>query len=260
MYLWNVDGSELHRWEVQSRIQDMGILPDGKRMVVVNSDRNLKVFDVFSRRELFTLPESDAVTSLHVSQLREEVLVNIAQQVSSSQHAPSVRLWDIAARRVTQRYLGHFQSRFIVRSCFGGPREEFVVSGSEDAQVYIWHRHYGSLLEVLAGHSASITSVCWLNSCSYGCSPTTWLVSASDDHTLRVWSSSMSIEEHRVEAVDADTEVDDMNGPAEPEIEAVPEPLGLEDITESPNVLRRRTSHGVDHASDTTHADEEVLG
>lgn len=266
IYLWHVDGSEVHRWEVQSRVQDIGISYDGTRMVVVNSDRNLKVFDVSSRRELFSLPENDAVTSVHMSQLREDVLVNIAQQVSSSQHAPVIRLWDIAARRVTQRYIGHFQSRFVVRSCFGGPREEFVVSGSEDAQVYIWHRHYGSLLEVLAGHSASVTSVCWLNSPSFGCSATSWLVSASDDHTLRVWSSSMSIEEHRVDVgiARAEEAEEALDALAEPEVEAAVEPLGVQDAIESPDAMQQQAPHSnrhslVHHEPETEQVEEETM-
>jgi len=204
IYLWDVDGTELHHWEIPSRIQDVGVTHDGQRMIVVNSDRNIKVIDISSRRELFALPESDAVTSICVSSLREEVLVNIAQQVSTSQQAPVIRLWDLQARHVAQRYLGHFQGRFVVRSCFGGPREEFVVSGSEDAQIYIWHRHYGSLLEVLPGHAATVNAVCW--PCSTNCRArgverddsdfvTHYLISVSDDHTVRVWGPKPAIED-----------------------------------------------------------------
>eukprot|EP00913_Durusdinium_trenchii_P032571 g30493.t1 len=66
----------------------------------------------------------------------------------------------------------------------GFPEEqEMVVSGSEDAQVYIWHRHYGSLLQVLAGHSATVNTVCWVRAEK----DNAWLISASDDGTLRVW-------------------------------------------------------------------------
>merc|ERR1719188_2566362 len=164
---------------------------DGTRMLVVDSNRNLKVFDIPSRRELPSLPESDAVTSVCSSRLREEVLVNIAQQVSTLQQGPVIRLWDLASRRVVQRYLGHFQGRFVVRSCFGGPHEEFVLSGSEDAQVYIWHRHYGSLLHVLPGHASTVNAICWAQGQDES-GP--WLVSASDDHTLRVWSADPNCE------------------------------------------------------------------
>jgi len=190
LHLWHVDGTELWRWELQSRVQDVGISCDSSQMLVVDSDRNLKVFDIDSRRELPGLPESDAVTSVCASQLREEVLVNVAQQVSSLLQGPVIRLWDLAARRVTQRYLGHSQGRFVVRSCFGGPREEFVFSGSEDAQIYIWHRHCGSLLGVLPGHGATVNSVCWTSALYEGGSThSPWLVSASDDRTLRIWAS-----------------------------------------------------------------------
>ena len=182
--LWSIDGTELHRWELANRVQDLCVPPSGQHVLVVDSDRGLKVLDVASRRELPPLPEGDAVTSVCASALREQVLVNIAQQVCGTQQGPMIRLWDLAARRVVQRYLGHAQSRFVVRSCFGGPREEFVFSGSEDHHVYVWHRHYGSLLQVLEGHSGTVNCVTWTR----GRSKAGALISASDDQTLRVWS------------------------------------------------------------------------
>ena len=57
---------------------------------------------------------------------------------------------------MVQKYCGHHQGRFVVRCCFGGPEERFVVSGSEDSQVYIWHRYFGSLLEVIPGHASTV--------------------------------------------------------------------------------------------------------
>ncbi|CAK8987642.1 Persulfide dioxygenase ETHE1 homolog [Durusdinium trenchii] len=183
IFLWNIDGALLHRWELSCRIQDLAVTKDGSRLLVVDSEKSVKVFDLQSRNALVALPESDAVTSICVSRLRDELLVNVAQHVSALSEGPAIRLWDLSNRRVLQRYLGHFQSRFVVRSCFAGDREEMVVSGSEDAQVYIWHRHYGSLLQVLAGHSATVNTVCWVRAEK----DNAWLISASDDGTLRVW-------------------------------------------------------------------------
>lgn len=198
--LWKTDGTLLHKWELSCRIQDLASTKDGSKLLVVDSDKGVKVFDVQSRNAMISLPESDAVTSICVSRLRDELLVNVAQHVSALQEGPAIRLWDLSSRRVLQRYLGHFQSRFVVRSCFAGDREEMVVSGSEDAQVYIWHRHYGSLLQVLAGHSATVNTVCWVRGAD---KDTAWLISASDDGTLRVWGSEEEYREMPPEAVEA---------------------------------------------------------
>ena len=42
-----------------------------------------------------------------------------------------IHLFDLKARRVIRRYMGQRQGQHIIRSCFGGPDSNFVVSGSE---------------------------------------------------------------------------------------------------------------------------------
>jgi WD40 repeat protein len=123
--------------------------------------------------------------------------------------------------RAPCRYIGHKQDRFVIRSAFGGEDDAFVLSGSEDSQIYIWHRQGGQLLkvaplasnplplfrrppqpsyhkyvplrvrnsvltappcaQVLPGHSRSVNSV--------SCSPMhpNIFASASDDHTVWIW-------------------------------------------------------------------------
>ncbi|CAJ1335932.1 unnamed protein product [Effrenium voratum] len=231
--LWEIDGTLLHRWELNCRIQDLAATKDGSRLLVVDSDKSLKVFDVHSHSALPCLPESDAVTSICVSRLRDELLVNVAQHVSALHEGPAIRLWDLGSRRVLQRYLGHFQSRFVVRSCFAGDREEMVVSGSEDAQVYIWHRHYGSLLQVLAGHSATVNTVCWMRGSS---GVGAWLISASDDGTLRVWGSEAEEPEAEVEAPTPTSGLQEQRReepPPSPRGAAITRPTLLEDDSET---------------------------
>mmetsp|Transcript_35390 Transcript_35390/g.87958 ORF Transcript_35390/g.87958 Transcript_35390/m.87958 type:complete len:620 (-) Transcript_35390:32-1891(-) len=182
IYMWNLnDPTEEQQWMFSSRIQDVAVTSDGKKMLVVTSEKSIKVIDLHSKRELFSLPESDPVTSVTVSSIADQVLVNISHQT------PVIRLWDLTERRIVQRYRGHYQGRFVVRSCFGGPQETYVISGSEDTQVYIWHRHFGSLLEVLQGHAATVNCIAWPPN-----SP--WMLTASDDQTLRVWSTKPTIE------------------------------------------------------------------
>ena len=137
-------------WSTTAKVQDVAVSHDFLKIIAVNADKNLKVIDTANKRESFTIPEGDAVTSICGSKLRDEVLVSISSQ------PPQIRLWSLSEKRVLQRYSGHQQGRFVVRTTFGGGREQFVCSGSEDSQIYIWHRQFGTLLEVLEGHSSTV--------------------------------------------------------------------------------------------------------
>ena len=93
-----------------------------------------------------------------------------------------IRVWDLLDTVVLQRYRGPRCGRFVIRSSLGGFDQNLIASGSEDSQIYIWYRRTGELLRVLGGHSASVSSIAW--SPKHPC----LLASASDDHTVRLWS------------------------------------------------------------------------
>lgn len=89
---------------------------------------------------------------------------------------------DLRDGTIIRRFQGHDHGEFILHSCLGGELENYVISGSEDGQIYIWHRDTGSLVSVLSGHGAgSVNAVAW-----------NWkrpgmFASASDDRTVRIW-------------------------------------------------------------------------
>ena len=146
------------------------------------------------------LDEKSSVTSLSFSADGGSLLVNLARSHEIARdHSRSheitgsllvnlasdeVHAWDIhdhRACRVVHKYRGRKYNRYTIRAAFGGVNDAFVASGSEDSQVYIWHRHSAALLEVLPGHSGTVNAVAW--------SPTDphMFASCSDDHTVRVW-------------------------------------------------------------------------
>uniref|UniRef100_A0A2P2MMW9 Putative WD repeat-containing protein C343.04c n=1 Tax=Rhizophora mucronata TaxID=61149 RepID=A0A2P2MMW9_RHIMU len=120
------------------------------------------------------IEEEEMITSFSLSKDNKFLLVNLVNQ--------EIHLWSIEGDpKIVCKYKGHIRTRFIIRSCLGGFEQSFVASGSEDSQVYIWHRGTGELLLALPGHSGAVNCVSW--------SPANlhMLASASDDRTIRIW-------------------------------------------------------------------------
>lgn len=119
------------------------------------------------------LAEVGPATSLCLSSDDRYLLVNVVDEI---------HLWDLHRAQLQHRYRGHTQGRFAVRSAFIGDSESLIACGSDDSQVYVWHRHSGTLLQALPGHAGAINAVAWNTSSSM-------LATASDDHSIRVWTA-----------------------------------------------------------------------
>jgi WD40 repeat protein len=187
IYMWHLDGRCIKNWK-GSRINDLAISRSGKWMVSISNEKKFQLYDLVKDAEL-AVQEQESIISLCLSKHSDLLLVNLQNQ--------KIHLWDLNDFFASQgtaplptepirRYRGQHekQGRYVIRSCFGGSNETFVVSGSEDSQVYIWHQQKGELLKVLSGHSGTVNAVTWNPTDPYT------FASASDDHSIRIWGTS----------------------------------------------------------------------
>ncbi|KAK8951332.1 hypothetical protein KSP39_PZI003175 [Platanthera zijinensis] len=177
--MWDLDGEEIESWEGQRMIKtsDLAITGDGNQIISLCKESSILVLDRESKVEK-TIEEKHTITSFSLSKDDKFLLVNLVNQ--------EIHLWEINGHpRLVTRYKGHKRSRFVIRSCFGGFEQSYVASGSEDSQVYIWHRGTGNLIAALPGHAGAVNCVSW--------NPVIpqMLASASDDHNIRIWGGSM---------------------------------------------------------------------
>nr|XP_016486134.1 PREDICTED: WD repeat-containing protein 26-like [Nicotiana tabacum]XP_016486135.1 PREDICTED: WD repeat-containing protein 26-like [Nicotiana tabacum] len=184
--MWDLEGQELECWKGHriSRIADLGITSDGKHMVSVCKDNMILLFGLESKAERI-IQEDQTITSFELSADNRYVLVSLWNQ--------EIHLWYIEGSvKLVAKYKGHKRSRFVVRSCFGGLDQSFIASGSEDSQVYIWHKCSQALLATLAGHSGTVNCVSWNPANPH------MLASASDDRTIRIWGLNQANMKHNV--------------------------------------------------------------
>ncbi|KAK6142342.1 hypothetical protein DH2020_022690 [Rehmannia glutinosa] len=173
--MWDLEGKELECWKGQRtvRIADLGITTDGKELITVCKENTILLFNWETKSEKF-IEENQNITSFALSEDRKFLLVSLWNE--------ELHLWNIDdCPKLVAKYKGHKRSRYVVRSCFGGLEQSFIASGSEDSQVYIWHRLSGELVLTLAGHTGAVNCVSWNPANPH------MLASASDDRTIRIW-------------------------------------------------------------------------
>ncbi|CAL0317516.1 unnamed protein product [Lupinus luteus] len=173
--MWELDGKEAESWKGQKtlKISDLEMSGNGEEIISICKDNAVLLLNRETKDERF-IEEYQPITSFSLSKDNKFLLVNLLNQ--------EIHLWNIEGDpNLVGKYKGHRRTRFIVRSCFGGLKQGFIASGSEDSQVYIWHRSSGELIEALPGHSGSVNCVSWNPANPH------MLASASDDHTIRIW-------------------------------------------------------------------------
>lgn len=110
-------------WKGGFRVQDCAISPDGRRLVVADTDAKIHVFDFRTYEEDYCLSFPSMPTSVAISRDSKHMLVNLREG--------QIQLVDMETAAVVQRFTGQGQAVYVIRSTFGGAAENFVVSGSE---------------------------------------------------------------------------------------------------------------------------------
>lgn len=175
-----VSGVVQQVWRIQ-RVQEVLVAKQGRYVLATTSERKVRVYDLEAEAE-FSIAECETLISMSLSSDSRYLLVNLTNQ--------NIHLWDLGRGPAIQvpsmpcaSYVGpqEKQSRFVVRSCLGGLGEKFVLSGSEECKVYVYHRRTGELLAALEGHSGTVNAVSW--------NPADPLMfaSASDDKSIHIW-------------------------------------------------------------------------
>ncbi|CCG83321.1 WD domain protein [Taphrina deformans PYCC 5710] len=190
--LYDDKGGIIHVWETE-RIYDVKVSNDGKYVIAISTESGLYIFDLETKDRLALLHTDFELTSLNISKDSRRMIISCSPKVpkgrsgSPKAQTMEVQEWSIPDLNLLRKVTGQKQGEFVIRSCYAGELEQFILSGSEDSDVYLWHRKSGTLLEQIKGHSKIVGAVAW--------NPTApqW-ASASDDRTVRIWEVGTDVD------------------------------------------------------------------
>eukprot|EP00831_Metopus_contortus_P038853 TRINITY_DN30487_c0_g1_i2.p1 TRINITY_DN30487_c0_g1~~TRINITY_DN30487_c0_g1_i2.p1 ORF type:complete len:500 (-),score=74.70 TRINITY_DN30487_c0_g1_i2:45-1544(-) len=175
IFITTLDGSSGE--SIQSvMVSELHVDDKRKRLIVVEAGGRLVIcYSLDLKGEIFRIQENDSILSSSLSLDGTKLLLNVSLEF------PSLHSWDLESQKLISCFSGHTQKRFRVRGIFGGYAESFVACGSEDAQIYVWNRATGKLVNTISGHTATVNAIAW-SPVDFNC-----MISVSDDYTIRIW-------------------------------------------------------------------------
>ncbi|XP_065158210.1 WD repeat-containing protein 26 isoform X2 [Atheta coriaria] len=171
-YQCDLEGNVLDTMECV-RVNGLWCRNDGKTVLASDTHHRIRSYVLEEPSDQHILQEDHPIMTFTVDKNDRLALVNVATQ--------GVHLWDLKDKCLVRRFQGVTQGHFTIYSTFGGANQDFIASGSEDNQVYIWHIRHELPLATLSGHTRTVNCVAWNPVYPH------MLVSVSDDCTIRVW-------------------------------------------------------------------------
>ena len=111
--------------------------------------------------------------------------INHSKHFNKNIEIKTVNLKTFEVEKSLSGHKGFTQGENVFR-LYLGVSQDYVSSGSEDGNAYIWDQHYGVLLSKLH-HDACVNCIAFNPKDQEMC------VTASDDHSIKVWSSKRKV-------------------------------------------------------------------
>lgn len=150
-------------------------------IIILPSSLNDVVFYDFKNfREINRLTELDPIISGNTSKKDDgrHLIVNLSKVNAS------INLYEIGNLKLINKFYGHAQEQYSIECCFAGEFDEFIICGSEDANIYIWQISDSIPIRVIKGHTGCINACNLIKVLDRNV-----IFSASDDHTIRIWGA-----------------------------------------------------------------------
>lgn len=164
-----------------SRIRQILVSESLKYIIIIPASLNdVTIYDYTTNSVVDSIEELDPIISAEISRYdKGKFLLTNVSKVNAN-----INLYNIQTKELINKYYGHKQGEYIIQCAFGGRNDEYIICGSEEASIFIWHRKSSIPIHEIKGHTGVVNACCqvYFDGCEKGL-----VFSVSDDHTLRIW-------------------------------------------------------------------------
>ena len=151
-------------------VSSVSYSPDGKHIVSASKDKTIRIWDVFSGKELL------AITG-HTDDVNFATYSPDGNYIASASYDKTIRIWDAKTGNEVNVLKGHTS---LVYSVSFSPDGNYIASASYDETIRIWDTKTGKVMQVLVGHTGAVNMAVFSPDGKY-------IASASDDGTVKIW-------------------------------------------------------------------------
>ena len=147
-------------------------------IIIPGSISDIICYDLPKNKISFKIEMKEEIvyTNISKSDKGKYILINI------SKTHPKILLYNIEKTKIEDKFYEHKQRTMIIKCSFAGDRDQYIISGSEDALVYLWDRKKpGPPKYTFEGHLGIVNCAELLFN--------DVLLSISDDKTLKIWTT-----------------------------------------------------------------------
>lgn len=123
---WSTNGDLIHDWKAAHRIQDLTLSPDGHRLVAMDNDTHIFVYNFITRELEYKLDIKGQMGSVSISSDSKHLLIN--------KFNGEARLLDMESRETLRIFNTPDRPKgfnYLIRATLGGANESFVATGGE---------------------------------------------------------------------------------------------------------------------------------
>jgi len=148
--------------------------PDKTKILLIDSSRDLKLWDLTSENPSTTL-EGFYTDSSYYSYAFSPSSLTFATKIGKNE----MKIWDAKSGKVLQSFTAHSRD---ITTCLFDPNGDFLLTGSVDNTIKLWDARSGLNKKILSGHFGTVTK------CIFSVKGDL-IISCGNDDTVRIWET-----------------------------------------------------------------------